>query len=841
MEIREKIDRLLSGQKEVLKQYEGLIKELNVNDAVNENIALKKEIEKYKNTTKELEINRSKLADENMAFKIALKEQMINEKNALLNASKKKVDIYFQKESKGAINKLQALEVSAKGKIDKIQKVANRELNTEKEEVFSKINTLKLEIKEKITERKNHVISEKDNLLQGIKREYNELKNESLSEEAIEKKKKYNDLEVKIGLSWINKIGVILLLLGISTAMKYTFSTWFNVYMKGISGFLLGGVFLGTGEWFNRKDKNIFALGLCGGGIGILYLSVFSCYFILGITGIHVSMIISLLITMVSITLSLRYNSMTICGVSLFGGYLPFFSYVFVEGLSEMGIYIAMAYLIILNLLVLGISIKRKWVYINYISFILNIPCLVYLTTQCMNETIGIVYAILTFVMYLLITLIYPMKENVKLKKMDVALLSLNTVVNSLLVYSIFENGGYSSFKGILALMYSLIYLALGQHIRKNASQEEGTEALFYITAMTFAVLMIPFQIGMKWACLGWLIESILLIYYGGKNDVLKMEFVGWIVFILCFLDFVAIDFLSTWAYNYFMLKYTIMTLGVIYILSLYVHKLNSSEFFKDTKKGKLLFVFKYFTIVNSWIYIVRMVNQLYDSVFDKMMNSNMVDIIMFSDFYYYILMAVATALFAYIVSKIHIIQDHIVKNMVLGLYIIVDVIGIYINLNGFEFVESVTLRAISMVIIILYDVFVFFSIRDIIIKIIEKRCLSIEIYPIILAVYILGISTTFLIEQFNFNNINLIVSIFFIVMSFVYIVYGFKKKFMLIRRLGLGLSIFATGKLFIFDLAFLSVAGKIIGYICFGFVLIGISYIYHRLKNSLDREGVNE
>jgi len=38
-------------------------------------------------------------------------------------------------------------------------------------------------------------------------------------------------------------------------------------------------------------------------------------------------------IGVVSLVLSRRYKSMTICAISLVGGYLPFFSYVFFEGL----------------------------------------------------------------------------------------------------------------------------------------------------------------------------------------------------------------------------------------------------------------------------------------------------------------------------------------------------------------------------------------------------------------------------------------------------------------------------------------------------------------------------
>ncbi|MBC2763205.1 MAG: DUF2339 domain-containing protein, partial [ANME-2 cluster archaeon] len=281
----------------------------------------------------------------------------------------------------------------------------------------------------------------------------------------IQRKKKFNDIEVRIGLSWINKAGIILLLFGIATVMRHTYSNWLNAYMKGISGFVLGAVLLGVGEWFNRKRKNLFALGLTGGGIGVLYLSVFSSYFILDILTMLTSISVSILITLVALVLSRRYQSATICSLSLIGGYFPFFSYVFTEGLAGDAIYIAMGYLLILNVLVLGVSLGRRWIFINYLSFLLNIPCLVYLIYKSPSELISIGYCLLTFLMYLAITLSYPMIKKSKLRVVDIVLLGLNTVINCILVYGLFEMAEYGDFRGLIALVYALIYIGLGQLI----------------------------------------------------------------------------------------------------------------------------------------------------------------------------------------------------------------------------------------------------------------------------------------------------------------------------------------------------------------------------------------
>ncbi|TCO76921.1 DUF2339 domain-containing protein [Marinisporobacter balticus] len=829
METKDKINSLLKNQKEIVKQYEEMITELNMDDAINENISLKKEIEHSKKEIETIKIKQRKVIEENRTLKISLKEQLIHEKNAILNGSKKKIELYFQDENNKHINKLKLLEKTAKNKIDQMRTIAKKELGEEKNEILRSIDHLQSNLTEKIKIRKEQLALQKENIMEEIKKEYDTLKAQDVSDGVIQKKKKYNDIEVKIGLSWMNKVGVILVLLGVATGMKYTYSTWFNDYMKGMAGFLLGSVFLGAGEWFNRKDKNLFAIGLTGGGIGVLYLSVFSSYFMLNILNMSTSIIVSIIITGVAIVLSQRYKSMTICAISLIGGYLPFFSYVFFEGLSDTAVYMAMGYLIVLNGLLLTLSIDRRWIYINYLSFLLNIPCLIYLITKSNNEIISILYAILTFIMYMAITLIYPIREKIHLRIVDIVLLTLNTVINCLLVYGLFEKYGYEQYEGLLALTYAIIYLGLGQFIKKSASQEQHTQGLFYITAMTFSILMIPFQFGVEWAALGWLIEAIGIIYYGVKIKAQKMELGGWIILGLCTLTFVMIDFMDYSYTDYFILKYSCITVGIIYVFSLYAKDLYENPLFKYTKKGKMLTYYKYFTIFSSWIYTIRMVVIYFDDHINRR-----------DDFYLLISIALITAVFAYGIGRIKIIQDHVVTKISMLFYILVDFMGFMMILNygGAAYVISNDTN-IQITILVFYNLMVLFSVKDITLKIIKEKALSIELYPVVMAIYFLGVSTIFLLNQFDLNNINLIISILFIIMSFVYIFYGFKRRFANLRRLGLGLSILSTGKLFIFDLAFLNTGGKIIAYFCFGLVLIGISYIYHKLKANIDGNGV--
>lgn len=111
------------------------------------------------------------------------------------------------------------------------------------------------------------------------------------------------------------------------------------------------------------------------------------------------------------------------------------------------------------------------------------------------------------------------------------------------------------------------------------------------------------------------------------------------------------------------------------------------------------------------------------------------------------------------------------------------------------------------------------------------------ELYPLILSIYFIAVLAAFLNVQFQLGDVSFVISLIFLAVAVGYILYGFKRKYVYVRRIGLGLTLFSTGKLFLFDLGFLTETSKILAYFCFGLVLLGISYIYQKVSSSQNEQ----
>lgn len=512
----------------LIKEYEALIAEYESHDLVNENEHLKKQYEKHKLALVELKTQVGKLQEENTELKVTLTEQILDEKLGILSLSRQKLQTYFASKSLAHTDRLTDFEMDTKRHIQRLYQTAARQLGEDKAELSSRLGALSVELNERVLAQRQRLRESEIALNSRMDNGLHDFASEEISEEVLERRRKQNQIEMKIGLGWINKLGILLLILAVGAAFRYSYSNWFTGYMKGGAFFLLGLLMLGGGEWLYRKGKGTFALGLLGGGISVLYGSIFYSYFLLDIISIYVGLSLSVLVTLTAVLLSLRYESRSICALGLIGGYLPLYSYLGAFGLSGNAVYVAMGYLFLLNLFILLISFRKRWNVVNYISYLFNTPSMLILIALSDSNGMNMIYAVLTFAMYLGITLWYPFKYRSKLSWWDFSLLGCNTFISCLTLYLLFLDAGLKDYNGALALLFCLLYLGLGRGLEKLMPQEKESMLLFYATSLTFGILMIPFQFGAAWWSIGWLVEGVVLTLFGNLNRFKGMERAGW-------------------------------------------------------------------------------------------------------------------------------------------------------------------------------------------------------------------------------------------------------------------------------------------------------------------------
>ena len=130
-------------------------------------------------------------------------------------------------------------------------------------------------------------------------------------------------LETAVGLTWINRIGVITLILGVAFFFKYVIDNdWIGASGRVIIGVLAGAVTLFAGDFLWHRAQRVFAQGVTALGIAILYLSFYAAFGYYHLIPQPAALLLMVVTTACGGALALRYNARAIAILTLFGGYL---------------------------------------------------------------------------------------------------------------------------------------------------------------------------------------------------------------------------------------------------------------------------------------------------------------------------------------------------------------------------------------------------------------------------------------------------------------------------------------------------------------------------------------
>ncbi len=166
------------------------------------------------------------------------------------------------------------------------------------------------------------------------------------------------DLESRVGLRLVNRVGAITLILGIGFFFRYAVeNNWLGEAARVLAGALAGLLLLAGGELAYRRAQGVFAQGITGAGAAILYLAIYAAFGAYRLIPAGVAFACIAGITALSANLALRYGSQAIGVLALFGAFL---APLILEG-AHLGQWFVPAYIGALDVCFVLLASRRAW------------------------------------------------------------------------------------------------------------------------------------------------------------------------------------------------------------------------------------------------------------------------------------------------------------------------------------------------------------------------------------------------------------------------------------------------------------------------------------------------
>lgn len=130
-------------------------------------------------------------------------------------------------------------------------------------------------------------------------------------------------LETTIGLNWINRVAVVTLLLGAAFLFKYGVDNdWFGPGVRVTLGLTAAIISLLAGDRVWRRGQTVFAQGVIGLGLALLYLSIYAAAMLYHLLPQSLAFVAMAAVTGGAMGLAVLYNSQSVAVLAMIGGYL---------------------------------------------------------------------------------------------------------------------------------------------------------------------------------------------------------------------------------------------------------------------------------------------------------------------------------------------------------------------------------------------------------------------------------------------------------------------------------------------------------------------------------------
>lgn len=686
---------------------------------------------------------------------------------------------------------------------------------------------------------------------------------------SIPKVKPENQLwEDFVGSNLISKIGIVVLVIGISIGAKYAIDhNLIGPAMRIGIGFLLSFSLWGIGLFLKKKYKSFSAV-LVGGGMAASYYLLFVSYSYYHFIPNGVAFGLMLVLTITAVAMALWYDLVVIAHISMVGAYsIP---YLLSDGTGNP--VILLIYITIINSGILWLAFKKLWNTLFYSAFILTSSVYAVLVISDHTEVIsksGLIMGLVYYAQFYLMFIVYKLRKKIEIGVEDYVLIILNNLIYfGVGLYILNHISKLENYDGLFTLLHAIINLCFAYLIYKANKQDQSLVFLMVGLFVTFITIAIPVQTNGNWLTYLWSMEGLVILAIGRWYAKYVFEVMAYVI-----LSLAALIVVNYWVQGLFLLPnlfkqniYSSFTNERFFeslffsFVMIFAYKIILST--RKNQNANSLIAEVIFPLVTAITVFFTLRVELVNYFEGVMQKENLsVENFMLSNFYnvgsvnfhfgQYCLSVFSLGfyLLLFVINRTWIKEKTIEMILYVVLFLLLLVYlfkGSYHQffiqqawLHPDQYSETpfgtalLLIRYLSFPFAIL-TVYYLFSYS----KISKILPTYFNLLKVLLQVVLISFLSLEYLYWMNFidstKSVKLGLSIVWAVYGLFIILYGIRKAEKIFRVFGLVIILLTVIKLFFIDIAQLTTLAKTTVFICLGTIMLVVSYLYNRFKNQI-------
>jgi uncharacterized membrane protein len=347
-------------------------------------------------------------------------------------------------------------------------------------------------------------------------------------------------MELVIGRRLVGLVAIALIVIATAFFLKYAFENrWIGELGRVTLGVVAGLTLVWAGYKRHGRRWRHLSEALTGGGIVILYLSVYGAFAYYHLVDQRTAFLFLAILVAEAHLLAMQYRAPSIAVLALVGGFLvPLLLSTGRDNYPVLFTYIA-----ILDLGMLAAVIARSWRWIGSLA---------YAGTQLLfwgwysehyhpeKRLAALLFQTAVFLIFAGADLAPNLRRRAAGWE-ELVRLAINPFVFFAICYGLL-NDDYHDWMAVLALLLALAYAALARAQLSLCPTDRPALLVTVGTALTFVTLAIPIQLDANWIAIAWGVEALVVLWAAFETGAAPLRPFSAVVFVLALGRFLFVD-----------------------------------------------------------------------------------------------------------------------------------------------------------------------------------------------------------------------------------------------------------------------------------------------------------
>ncbi len=323
-------------------------------------------------------------------------------------------------------------------------------------------------------------------------------------------------MEYAIASTWLVRMSIVIFVACVAYFLKWSMERNLLGPTARVAISILFGVgMIISGLRLLGKKYHLIGQGLLGGGILIMYFSVYAAGPLYSLISTPLAFGLMIIVTTAAWLIAIRVNSMLVAILGIAGGFIT--PVLLSTGAANLPV--LYSYMLLLNLGILAVSHSRHWSLLNFLGFVMTYVIFIGSLQEYKQSdfTITIAFLSAVFVIHSVIVYLYNIRKRKPSNALEIIHLVANGCIYGGIAYWLISDAHGRPYPAIMSISMAAFYVSHVVLFLRRKLKDRGLLVALIALAGAYTVWTLPLLFEKESLTIGFALLAVTFLWIGKR------------------------------------------------------------------------------------------------------------------------------------------------------------------------------------------------------------------------------------------------------------------------------------------------------------------------------------